>query len=62
MSHVHENCYSVINEDCSKAAHEKLGLSFLDTQTCVINSFTTSDWESASTNNTIIDAEIEYWK
>lgn len=62
MQHVHRNCYSVINEDCSKNAHEKLGLDFQETQKCVINSFTSSDWASQSTNNTIIDEEIEYWK
>jgi hypothetical protein len=62
MRYVHTNCYSVINEDCSKSAHSKLGLDFLETQKCVMGSFSSIDWESEKTNNTLIDSEIEYWR
>ena len=27
-----------------------------------MNSFTSQDWAASTTNNTIIDKEIEYWK
>ena len=62
MSFVHQNCYNVINEDCSRRAHERLGLDFQDTQRCVKSSFSGSDWGSNKTSNYIIDDEIEYWK
>lgn len=55
MSLVHKNCYSVINEDCSKKAHATLFMDWEKTQQCVKDSFTNSDWSSRDTNNTIID-------
>lgn len=61
MRYVHSNCYNVINEDCSKAAHTKLNLDFQETQKCVMASFSSVDWENSDTNNTIIDNEISYW-
>lgn len=27
-----------------------------------MNSFSSSDWANANTNNTIIDSEIDYWR
>lgn len=62
MSYVHQNCYNVINEDCSRRAHERLGLNFQETKKCVENSFSSSDWSSNRTTNYIIDSEISYWK
>ena len=62
IARVHSTCYSVVNEDCSKRAHVKLGLDYKDTETCVKNSFTGSDWAAESTYNVIIDEEIKYWK
>jgi len=61
MQYVHRNCYDIINEDCSKRAHERLSLNWQETQDCVSKSFSSSDWGSASTTNDIIDKEIEYW-
>jgi hypothetical protein len=52
----------VINEDCSKRAHDRLGLNFDETKRCVSSSFSTSDWKSNKTVNYIIDEEIDYWK
>jgi hypothetical protein len=62
MQFVHINCYSIINEQCSQRAHEKLGLNFDETKKCVADSFSSDQWGSETTNNTIIDQEIEYWK
>jgi len=62
MKYVHQNCYNFINEDCSRAAHKKLGMEFAETQKCVNSSFSSSDWAKNTTNNTIIDEEIEYWR
>jgi len=52
----------VINEDCSRRAHERLGLNFQDTNQCVRDSFSGGDWASNRTTNRIIDQEIDYWK
>jgi hypothetical protein len=62
MRYIHTYCYNVINEDCSRRAHEKIGLDFATTQKCVDDSFTSKDKASINTNNTIIDEEIKYWK
>jgi hypothetical protein len=62
MKYVHYNCYSVINEDCSRSAHEKLGLSFEQTTKCVRDSFKSSDWSSENAYNSMIEEEISYWK
>ena len=62
MAYVHQSCYNVINEDCSRRAHERLGLDFAETQRCVKSSFSSSDWASNKTSNYMIDEEIDYWR
>jgi hypothetical protein len=62
MQFVHINCYSVINNECSKRAHLKLGLDYDKTQQCWKGSFDTTNWGDENTNNTKIDTEIEYWR
>ena len=52
----------MINEECSRSAHQALSLSFEKTKACVDKSFTTKQWDSAMTENYMIDSEIEYWK
>lgn len=59
---VHRSCNSVINHACSKNAHERLGINFDDTQSCVQQSFTGSDWQSKTNYNEKIDKEIQYWR
>lgn len=39
IKQVHSTCYSVINEDCSRRAHEHLDLDFDTTHECVKDSF-----------------------
>lgn len=62
MEEVHKNCFNAINEGCSKNAHIKLGLDWPTTQSCVSNSFTSTQWSNPNTNNTLIDEDITYWK
>lgn len=64
ITKVHQTCYSVIGEDCSKRAHSKLGLNWDTTMQCVADSFTCAkkDWSKKSCYNNIIDEEISYWK
>lgn len=62
LERVHATCYNTIDEFCSQKAHERLGLDWVLTQTCVTNSFSKGDWSSSSCRNTIIDAEIKLWK
>ena len=63
INRVHSQCYSLINEDCSKRAFEHLKLDWEDVQTCVTQSFSQSkNWDQKSVTNTIIDAEIDYWQ
>jgi len=61
ISKFHQACSTAINEDCSRLAHERAGLSFEKSKQCVEDSFSSDDWESSFTKNTIIDAEIEAW-
>ena len=65
MSYVHMNCGNVINEDCSRQAHDRLGIDFKETERCVKSSFSSqnsNDWGNSRTVNYIIDDEIDYWK
>ena len=62
MKYVHSACYNILNEACSKRAHDHLSISWDQTQKCVKDSFTGTNWGHKNTNNTIIDQEIEYWK
>jgi len=62
MEYIHAYCYNIINQDCSRNAHKKLGISFEETQKCVSDSFSSSDWASNSTVNQMIEEEIEYWR
>jgi hypothetical protein len=55
MRYIHTYCYNVINEDCSRRAHEKIGLDFATTQQCVEDSFSSSDKANINTKNKIID-------
>lgn len=59
---VHEECDSNINEDCSKFAHKEASIPWEKTQKCVADSFTSKNWTSAETNNTLIDNDITYWQ
>lgn len=64
IERVHSTCYTVINEDCSRRAHEHLGLDWDKTVACVADSFSCAQgsWEKSSCRNSIIDEEIGYWK
>jgi hypothetical protein len=62
MRILHQNCYDTPTEECSKNTHKTLSLDFDRTKKCVEDSFSSSDWGASTTNNTIIDAEINYWK
>ena len=65
IQHVHQNCYSVINEDCSRRAHEQIHANWEHTMDCVKMSFngvSEDRWGNAETKNTYIDREIAYWK
>lgn len=64
ISRVHSVCYSVINEDCSREAHDHLGLDWDQTVKCVEDSFSKpkAKWSLNSCTNSIIDAEIAYWR
>jgi hypothetical protein len=61
IERVHSTCHTAINEDCSRDAHEHLGLDFESTATCVKESFSRKEakWTESSTNNKMIDAEIK---
>jgi len=39
VTRVHSTCYSVINEDCSRRAHQFLDINYDETMKCVANSF-----------------------
>jgi hypothetical protein len=63
IDRVHATCHNVINEECSKRAHEKLKLNWDETISCVSGSFSKpTGWEKKDVANTIIDSEIKYWK
>lgn len=65
ISRVHYSCYSTINEDCSRRAHEFLDLSWKKTQDCVKKSFgdvPMSIWGDENVHNVYIDSEISYWR
>lgn len=62
MSRVHKTCYSVINEDCSRRAHEHLKLNWAETTKCLKDSFSEEDWKSDTVQNYKIEKEIGYWK
>jgi len=62
IQRVHSTCYSVINEDCSRRAHEHLGFNWEETQKCVTDSFSApTGWKNGGVTNSIIDKEISYW-
>jgi hypothetical protein len=61
---VHETCHNSIYEECSHRAHSYLKLDWKRTQECVNESFSCKEdsWDKATCHNSIIDAEIAYWK
>lgn len=55
-------CSSAVNEDCSVRGLNFAKINPKVVQKCVADSFTSADWQDKSTNNTIIDKEIQYWR
>lgn len=64
IKRVHATCYSNINEDCSRNAHEHLSLDWQKTTKCVEDSFSVPQkrWDTLGCKNSIIDKEISHWK
>lgn len=59
---VHRHCYKSLNEDCFNAAAYHLGIPFNVVLDCVRKSFSTEDLNSADNKNSILEAELNYWK
>ena len=63
--HMHDECGSVLDEDCSINAHRAIqGLDWDKTIKCVKDSFSSekeSDWLLESTSNRLIEANVDYW-
>lgn len=62
LERVHSVCRNNIDKYCSEQAHKHLGLDWHQTENCVVESFSKSDWESTTCRNSIIDSEIKLWK
>jgi len=60
IKEVHSECFGFISEQCSKNAHQTLGLSWDDTQRCVTESFLGSDRSMA--DNTLLRDNAAAWK
>ena len=59
VNKAHSFCYKDFTEDCSKAVHSRVGISWKDTQKCLENSFTNKG--TADEDNTILGEDYEYW-
>lgn len=62
--HVHDECGSVLDEECSIYAHRTLGLDWGKTSQCVTDSFSIpeqSEWTLGTTTNKLIDKDVAYW-
>lgn len=57
MKEFHMLCHEQVNEDCSRQAHKKASADYEATMRCVRDSFSTTDWGSKRTKNTILDEE-----
>jgi len=57
-------CRNLIDYVCSQKAHEHLKLSWEDTNSCLEKSFSAPNtkWHFQTTTNSIIEAEISFWK
>ena len=60
MRRVHQLCYNNIGEDCSKKAHQHLGMDYGKTEQCVKDSFSGSDWSMA--DNSVLKQEQKDWR
>ena len=59
VTKAHSICYTNFTEDCSKLVHERLGLSWEETQKCVKESFINKD--TVDEDNSILGEDYEYW-
>ena len=63
MKVIHKVCYKTINNDCSMAAMQALGIPLqMIYYQCPTSSFTGQDINSVNTKNTILEEELSYWK
>lgn len=57
---MHSECFSFIDELCSKRAHDEIGASYDETMECVDKSFWDKDYSTAE--NSILKANNKRWK
>ena len=61
IKEVHDSCPGYINEDCSKSAHQKLGIDFNDIMDWVKKSFKGKNIRDYEDDNTVLEDERIYW-
>ena len=59
VTKAHASCYKDFTEDCSKAIHKKVGISWEDTSSCVDKSFVNRG--TVNEDNSILGEDFEYW-
>lgn len=57
---VHQQCSDYINEDCSKNAHNSIGLDYAETEACMKKSFASGDLNDHLNENYALGAEVTY--
>ena len=60
MKHIHQQCFSYIDELCSKSAHESIDESYEDTMKCVDQGFWDKDYKTAE--NSVLKKNAGRWK
>ena len=60
IAEFHQQCYNEVTDDCSRNAHEKIGLDWITTQRCVDSTFVGSG-EKWQQKNQMFSDEKEYY-
>jgi len=60
MKHIHQQCFSYIDELCSKSAHEEIDESYEDTMKCVDQGFSDPDFKKGE--NYVLKKNAGRWK
>lgn len=60
MKHIHQQCFSYIDELCSKSAHDEIDEDYDETMKCVERSFWDTDFATAE--NSVLKSNAARWK
>ena len=62
MEHVHTHCFSKIDDSCSRAAHQKINITYENTMKCVTEGFYNNSKDYTNAENSVLEVQAQRWE